>query len=449
MREASEVLMSMRWPHTASVALLFVLGCGESGEKEAPGSSGDDGTTLGESGDDTATAADVPTWHGDVAPIFAHSCDGCHGPEGVGSPTWDSPEGAAEWAPAIEAAVASRRMPPWKASGDCTTYADDFSLTDEQVDLIVRWADGGAPLGDPATAAELPAPWEPASLERVDATLQMPVAYSPDTTGGPDDYRCFLMEWPYDTDVWVTGYELLPGNTQVVHHIIPYLIDAGDVDTYRALDAADDGPGYGCYGGPGGDVETLISTRWLGSWAPGVPAAVLPEGTGIHVRPGGMVAFQVHYNVAEADTGPDQSGIALTVETERQGWADLQPFTEVTWLFGTGMDIPAETDDVTHTWTMEMSSDFRIHSGSIHMHTLGRKGRMWVEHADGTEECVIQVDDYDFDWQRGYRLTDPVQVLPGDTLHLACTWDNPTDQSVQWGDGTGDEMCLGVSLITE
>ena len=398
---------------------------------------------------DSGVPANVPTWYQDVAPVFAHSCDGCHLPGGVGSPTWSSPEEAAEWAVVIGAAVESRQMPPWRASGDCTDYADDFSLTDAEIDTIVQWADGGAPLGDAASPADLPAPYVPASLARVDTTLQMAEAYTPTADGGPDDYRCFLMEWPYDTDVWVTGYELLPGNEQVVHHIIPYLIDAGDVATYQAMDDADDGPGYRCYGGPGGDIDTLVSTRWLGSWAPGVPATVLPEGTGIHVAPGGLVAFQVHYNIPSEGPSPDQSGIALTVETERQGWADLQPLTDVAWVFGSGMEIPAETDGVTHSWSMDMTSDFKMHSGSIHMHTLGKSARLWVEHADGTEDCLLQVDDYDFNWQRGYRLNAPVQVVPGDSIHLSCTWDNPTDQDVKWGDGTADEMCLGVSLLTE
>ncbi|MDP6932159.1 MAG: hypothetical protein QGG40_04545 [Myxococcota bacterium] len=35
----------------------------------------------------------------------------------------------------------------------------------------------------------------------------------------------------------------------------------------------------------------------------------------------------------------------------------------------------------------------------------------------------------------------------GDTITLECTWDNPTDEDVAWGDGTSDEMCLGTMLM--
>ena len=69
-------------------------------------------------------------------------------------------------------------------------------------------------------------------------------------------------------------------------------------------------------------------------------------------------------------------------------------------------------------------------------------------HADGTETCILDVPDYDFNWQRSYRLQEPVAMALGDTLELTCVWDNDTDQDVAWGDGTGDEMCLGVTLLT-
>jgi hypothetical protein len=419
--------------------------------------SSDDADSMSKSADDTPDAPDdaldsgdagpVPTWHEDVAPIFSRSCDGCHGPEGVGSPTWSTVDEVVAWAPVIQAAVQARTMPPWKAKGECADYIGDFSLNDSEIDQIVRWADGGAPLGDANAAVELPEAYQPVSLDRVDRTMLMAEQYTPASDTGPDDYRCFIMEWPEDETVWVTGYELLPGNPQVVHHIIPFLIEPTSAETYRALDAADDGPGYRCYGGPGGDVDTLLETRWLGSWAPGVPASVLPEGTGIEVKPGSLVAFQVHYNLLNGSS-PDQSGLALTIETEAQGWAEIQPLTDVRWVLGLGMDIPPDSESVTHSWSTSTSGGFTMHNGSLHMHELGRAGRLWVEHADGTEDCLLEVDDYDFDWQRPYELAEPVEVMPGDTLHLSCTWDNPTGETVKWGDGTGDEMCLGVSLLT-
>jgi hypothetical protein len=429
-------------PALPLLSLPLLLACGA--DKSAPDAA--DSSTPGD-------AADAPTWHGDVAPLLSHSCDGCHAPGGVGTPTWSTPEEAAEWAPAIADAVANRRMPPWQASDGCNDYEYDFSLAAEDVDTIVAWAEGGARLGDPETAAPLDDPFSAPELARVDLELRMPEAYPPSPYEGTDDYRCFLLEWPYEEDVWVTGYEVLPGDLQTVHHVIPFIIEPGAKDTFLALDEAEDGAGYTCYGSPGGGLSALANMRWLGAWAPGSGAAALPEGKGIKIRPGSLIAYQVHYNLAATDApAPDLSGLALQVETEAQGWADIQPWTDVAWVAGAGMQIPANTDGVEHQFSYEVSGsdgEFTFHSASVHMHKLGQKARMWIDHADGSQTCLVDYQDYDFNWQRGYRFTDPITVGPGDTVQLTCTWDNPTDQDVKWGDGTGDEMCLGVSLLTE
>jgi hypothetical protein len=443
------------------VSLMTAAGCADTtddsdkpaaGDGGETGTDGADGETDGTDGADGSDSGEPgPTWHGEVAPIFARHCSSCHDADGVGTPTWESPEQVAEWAPAIRAAVEGRSMPPWQASADCNSYEGDFSLSPDQIQTIVDWADTGAELGDPETAAALPEPFAPPELPRVDAVLEMPEAYTPSNATGPDDYRCMLIEWPFEEDVWVTGYQVQPGDAETVHHVIPFLIAPSDADQYRALDEADSGPGYTCYGGPGGDVNTLIETRWLGSWAPGTGAALFPEERGIRVQPGSLVAFQVHYNVTTDDPGPDQSAIELMVETEPQRWADIQPWTEVTWVLGVGMEIPAQTDDVEHVfeYTLGPRDQFSFYSASIHMHTLGKKGRMSIVHDDGSETCLVDYQAYDFNWQRSYNLTEPVEVGPGDTVRVSCTWDNPTDEMVSWGDGTGDEMCLGVSFIAD
>jgi hypothetical protein len=256
-----------------------------------------------------------------------------------------------------------------------------------------------------------------------------------------------LMEWPYEDRVWVTGYEVVPGDAATVHHVIPFLIDPDDAEVYRALDAADPAPGYPCYGGPGGDIETLINTRWLGSWAPGGGARTLPEGYGVRVKPGSLVAVQLHY-YSLTPPGPDQTQVNLRVSETELGWADVQPWTEVAWVLGLGMDIPANTDGVTHVFEYtEEDSSFTLHDVGLHMHTMGRSAQMSVLRASGEEVCLARVPQWDFNWQTAYSLAEPVTVNPGDTVRLSCTWDNPTDEDAAWGEGTGDEMCLGITLL--
>src|SRR5439155_15290894 len=128
-------------------------------------------------------------------------------------------------------------------------------------------------------------------LTRVDLHLEMPVEYT--QAQNPDEYRCFLIDWPSTTNQYVTGFRANPGNSSVVHHAIAFLIQPEDVATYQQLDAADLAPGYTCFGGPGGPVE---DASWVGAWAPGTPGTMYPADTGLLVRPGSKIALQVHYN---------------------------------------------------------------------------------------------------------------------------------------------------------
>jgi len=391
---------------------------------------------------------DAPTWHEDVRPVFEATCVSCHtedgGISGIPLVTYEE---AYAWREPIAAAVAAGTMPPWRADPGCADYENDFSLSDEAVQTVLDWAAADGPEGDASAAAPAAEPWQPPTLERVDLVLQMPEPFAP--TAAPDDYRCVILDWTEDETVWVSGYNFLPGNTDIVHHVIPFIIPPGDVETYRALDEAEPGVGYTCYGGPGGDIDSLIGARWLGGWAPGGGASVLPEGYGLEVEAGSIVVMQVHYNVGALDGATDQSALEVQFERTPLMYAEVQPWTDVNWVLGLGMDIPAETNGVSHTFAHTFdNTTLALHSATLHMHTLGQTAQLTVRHADGSESCLVSHTDYDFNWQREYWLTEPVTVQAGDTLELTCTWDNPTDQDVKWGDGTGDEMCLGITLLT-
>lgn len=393
------------------------------------------------------------TWHQDIRPIFHRSCLGCHTETGVSGIDLSSSSAARIWSSAIASAVSERRMPPWRAATGCADYEGDFSLDDDEIARIVDWAQHGTPEGDEDSASVLPDPYQPPTLPRVDSVLRMPAAYQP--TQAPDDYRCFLLDLPFEQDVWVTGFHVQPGDERIAHHAIPYLIPPEDVEDFQALDESDPAPGYTCFGGPGGTVLSLQRMRWLGAWAPGGGAQIMPEGLGLRVKAGSKVALQMHYHVDPGQLGDpqlptDQTAVELQVETEPQGWADMQPWTDVSWLLGYGMEIPAESEDVVHEFRYRVpeSQSFAIRGAALHMHELGKEARFSVLHADGTESCVVHEDRWDFNWQRTYRLREPIQVGPGDEVIVRCQWDNPGNSDVRWGDGTGDEMCLAISLLS-
>jgi len=388
--------------------------------------------------------APPPTWHADVRPLVETSCASCHTDGGIGTFNLETYEDVLLVKDQVVDAVVERRMPPWKAIDGCTDYRDDISLSDEQIAMVVNWAEQGAPEGN-VEDSRTGNPPEAGTLERVDLSVELPLAYEVDTSV-TDDYRCFPVDWPLEEEAFVTGYVVNADRVDLVHHVIAYIIPESYRDQLMALEAEDGQAGYGCFGGPG--PINQADADWLGAWAPGAVQGPLPNGLGIRMKPDDMLVLQMHYNSKAGSSGADQSSIDFTIESsvEREGW--IQPFTNPSWVAFGGMDIPAQTDDVQQTFENNMQRELIMHTANLHMHTLGRSARMDIERASGEEDCLIEINDWDFDWQRTYVFSEPKTISVGDKWRIECTWDNPTDQDVDWGDGTGDEMCLGTVLMS-
>lgn len=402
-------------------------------------------------GDDAGTGAggggsEQLTYYRDTKPILDAKCGSCHLEGGIAPFSLTTYAEVKEHASAVKSAVENRTMPPWLASGDCNEYADDRSLSDEQIDVIARWVDGGTVEGDPAD--EGPPLESPSSraLSRIDLELGMAAPYEMQLE--PDDYRCFVIDWPEAEPTYVTGFGALPGNDAVVHHVIAFLATPEQVADAEALDEAEPGDGYTCYGGPG------FRSDWIGAWAPGTQGIDFPEGTGIRIEPGSKVVMQVHYNSLTAGPQPDQTGLAFKLDATVAKEAKLQPWANPQWLSGDNMSIPAASQGVSHSWGQDPTQFFSggkpitIYSPMLHMHQLGKSARLSIRHADGSETCLLDIPSWNFHWQGSYGLLDPAVLAPGDELFLSCTWDNPTMEQVTWGEGTNDEMCLGGFYYT-
>jgi len=384
----------------------------------------------------------TPTWYEDVKPIVESRCESCHQEGGVGTFSLVGADAVKLVGSAVIDAVEDRRMPPWRAEDGCADYSDDISLTQEEIDTLVDWYDGGMPDGD-ANLAKSGEPMEMGGLERVDVTLELPMPYAPE--GQQDDYRCFPVQWPVAYDSYVTGYVVNPDRQDLVHHVIAYTASASYTEALMAKEAEDGRPGYSCFGGP--EVIDNIDASWMGAWAPGAAQGMMPNGLGIYMEPESWVILQVHYNLQSGAEGEDLTTIDVQIEEEVDtvGW--IQPFADPMWLLAQTMNIPAGDEPVTHSFSYSMGNELEFHSANLHMHTLGQSARMSVTRADGTEDCMLEIDDWDFNWQRSYVFQEPMQVGVGDTWNLECTWDNNTGQDANWGDGTSDEMCLGTVLV--
>lgn len=398
-------------------------------------------------GDDASSEAAL-TYHGDAKPIIDAYCAGCHRAGGNSPFPLTTYDEVHPLRTLIADAVARRRMPPWPPDRACTEYLHDPSLSDAQIAILVEWIATGAPRGDPAEEGRPLEPPRSPVLARVDLTSSMPEAYTPRRT--PDDYRCFVLPWPRAEPTHITGFQVQPG-TRAVHHVIAFLVPPAEVAEIEADDAADEGPGYDCLGG---NASRMMRLDMLGLWAPGIGAVDFPTGTGIAVEPGSRLLLEMHYNRAAGDALPDVSGVDFELEDQVERVGNIRPWFDAAWPMGDAMRIPAGQRDVVHAYAADPTAAFggdrpmRLHDVGLHMHMLGTQGMLRIDRADGSTECLLHVPRWSFHRQAVYRLAEPRILQPGDRLYLECHWDNPTDRDVAWGEGTDDEMCLGILYFT-
>ena len=390
------------------------------------------------------------SYYRDVKPIMDVKCSQCHFDGGIAPVPFTSYDEVAPFTKLIQVDVSSGKMPPWRASGPLNRYLGDRRLTAKQKDTIVRWVKQGAPEGDPDEEPEHPAAAK-RGLPRVDLSLEMAEPYTPTAQ---DDYRCFLLDWPYDETKYITGLGIEPDNLKTVHHAILYLIAPDGVDAARDREAEDDLPGYSCFGG---GVDP-----WLTSYEPGGFGEKVPGDLGFEVQAGSLLMLQVHYNTLN-DAGPDQSHVELMIEDEVDRVGNVALILQVAWLAG-GMPIPANQPDVVHSWRgrplgLDANTTYDLFWADLHMHALGSRGGIAIVRAGtGMVEPLLEIPDWAFEWQETFLFKEPVQLLPGDQLAVECHYDNTAENQIvvqgkqlpprdlNWGEGTTDEMCLGNVL---
>jgi Copper type II ascorbate-dependent monooxygenase, C-terminal domain len=329
-------------------------------------------------------------------------------------------------------------------------------------------------------------------------SIRLPSPYTPKAPEGvgTDDYRCFLVDPGFETDQLVSGVQITPDDAEIVHHVIVSKVEPDDVARAEAVDARDPGDGWTCFGGagiPGIAGFDLDKADWVGAWAPGGGERVMADDIGIPLAAGTRLVVQMHYNLLAGD-GPDRSTVRLRV-SDAAG-SDKQALH--TMLLPAPVELPCRdnrtkglcnravavadlkrrfgeepaTADLLHllcgpvdagpvqSCTRPIRDEGTIRAAAGHMHLLGRAITIDVNKGTAQARRVLDVPTWNFDDQGSIPLDEPLDVGPGDTITVTCTHDQElrdllpafegtVDRYVAWGEGTTDEMCLGVVLMTD
>jgi hypothetical protein len=405
------------------------------------------------------------TFNKDVLPILQQNCQSCHRPGQIAPMSFLTYENSRPWAKAMKAAVLGKKMPPWNADPSVGHFVNDRSLKQGEIDTIAKWADAGAPAGDPKDApAAIQWPEDGWQIKPDVVVKGMP--YNVPATG--------LVEWtwvvlpsPFKEDTWVTSIELRPTEVTVTHHMCLALgPHKPDAEYYKFIwtdkkrdangdeivnpqafakfrDAFASGKGIpantvpGVLSGTNGIEECYEPGRGAADFRKYNAAKLIPKGTDIavnvHYTPNGketVASFELGFTVAKEP--PQRKYFALSAAPPSDHAAFAIPANDPNFL--------APPVDV------EFEHDVELVGLMPHMHVRGKSANFELTYPDGRKEVILNVPKYDFNWQLWYETS--IKVPKGTKMRVLAWYDNSVNNKynpnpnkvVYYGDMTWDEM---------
>lgn len=329
-------------------------------------------------------------------------------------------------------------------------------------------------------------------------TLDMAKAYTPHApAGGTDDYHCTLLNPHVAQDSYIISSQFFPGSPED-HHAILFLVPPSLAATAEADDVG--GSGWTCFGEaplPGTSLAQISNTPWLSAWAPGHGADDLPKDTGVYLPAGSLVIMQVHYNLLVGDKPVKNRLVLHTVPAttpllplnldlmpappdipcptgvtgslcnraaslanlgQRFGQDEVNFVNTLETICGRNPADPPEGDTTSCIWRAQ-ESGYIVRAGA-HMHLLGRTFKMVLNPGTPEAKTILDVPNYNFHYQKAYNLATPIPVTKGEPIQVTCSYDPTLAQElptlrkvaphfVTWGDGSSDEMCLGLMWTSQ
>lgn len=402
-----------------------------------------------------ARAAD-PTFAEDVAPILYKNCTTCHRPGGLGPFSLLDYDSAKANVNEMYEAVSKKQMPPWHAEGAHGVFSNDRRLSDADRQTILRWIDAGAKPGD--LKKQPPRPVYPSawSMGKPDLVVEMREDYTVPAKG-TIEYQYFEVPVNITEDKWVQGIEILPGAREVVHHVLVYARapQAAPAAAQAQRPAAGAGPAapvlirnrahalppepprVDLANIPRGPLGTLIGTE-----TPGNNLMEFPKGTALRLRAGTVLTFQMHYT-AHGHEMKDRTKIGFRFAAEMP---DEEIFASQ-FLNGS-LVLPAGTKDVQVPAEIGFGQPVRLWGMMPHTHLRGTRWLYKLDKPDGTSQTILDVPNYDFNWQTYYMFATPLELPAGSKITSLAWYDNSASnknnpdatKDVKWGDQTWEEM---------
>jgi len=384
-------------------------------------------------GASTAAAQTAPTFTKDVAPIFQSKCESCHRPDSIAPMALQTWQQSRPWARSIKARVLEHSMPPFQIDRTVgiTKFKNDASLTNQELDTIVKWVDAGAPQGDPKAMPEAikwptEQTWNFAKIlgKEPDVIVKSDSFTMPAVSQDAWDKRVTPLD--LDEPRWVRAIEIRPGNLKgrkVVHHAIAYL--------------EQDEPG----------APQVGPAPLFMEWAVGKQGEMMRPDSGKLLMPGARFRWDIHYSQGGEEISTNvEMGIYFYEKGQEPKYR-----TRLSLIPAALGQLDLRPNAVTVTEGFyPLRENARVESFQPHMHLRGKAMMVEAILPTGQRQVLSHIDNFNFMWMTTFVYADDqAPLLPKGTILKVTAWhDNTTakktnpdpTQWVGWGDRTVDEM---------
>lgn len=368
----------------------------------------------------------------DVAPIIEQNCASCHRVGGIAPFAMDSHAMVQGWSPMIREVLMTKRMPPGQLDPHVGNFANDYNLAVADQQKLIQWIEAGSVKdGSTDPLAELTWPDSKWSYGEPDLIVKLPPQNIPAT--GILEYRTVIVPFEgLDRDRWVRASEYLAGDRQVLHHTLNAVMQPGETRPRGFLGEVDPNGAY------------------ITPYIPGAEPHIEKPNTGGLLKAGSKLALQLHYTTMGKET-VDASEIGIWFYPDDQ-IPQERLSSECACIFpDTWTNIPAYDPDFEQQQSITIDADAYLQSFIPHMHFRGKSMSFAAHFPSGEVEQLINIANYNYNWQIDYKLEEPVFVPAGTKIVVTAAYDNSSQnkanpdpaRTVPWGDQSWDEMFFG------
>ncbi len=370
----------------------------------------------------------------DIAPIFAENCARCHREGGIGPFALDSHAAAANWSSMIREVLLTKRMPPGQIDPHVGAFENSYTLPVADQRRILEWIASGSPKteDEPDPLAELSWPESEWAFGEPDLVLNVPPQEIP-AEGTLDYIHTAVPIEGMEQDRWVKASQYLPGDRSVLHHTLNAVVGP-DEDLQRSSFLGGSDPN-----------EATIQP-----YIPGAQPHMEEPNTGGLLEKGSTLALQLHYTT-DGEATVDRSRIGIWFYPEGEVPEERMVNRCACIFTPNWTDIPPYDPNFEQQTHITLERDAYLYSFLPHMHFRGKYMRFEAHYPDGSTEELINIANYNYNWQMEYKLEEPKFVPAGTRVVVTAAFDNSErnpnnpdpSRSVPWGQQSWDEMFFG------